>query len=112
MLRVLRRALFTAVAGLTVWLPAGPALSQDSTAPKPGARGLPCAERTDVVRILKELFGELLVAHGLAASGAVAELFRSPQGTWTIVATSPNGVSCMVGAGESWKTTLVADDSI
>jgi hypothetical protein len=111
MIRVLRRSLLVAVAGLM--FPAGLALSQDSASPpKPGAHGLPCASRTDVVKILKESFGERLVAHGLATSGAVAELFSSPNGTWTIVATSPNGMSCMVGAGDAWKTTQVAEDSI
>jgi hypothetical protein len=80
--------------------------------PGSGAHELPCAARAEVVKMLKDTFGERLVAHGLATSGAVAELFSSPSGSWTIVATSPNGVSCMVGAGESWKTTLVADDSI
>jgi hypothetical protein len=71
-----------------------------------------CGQRADVEKMLKEQYGERAMAHGLAHSGAVAEIFTSPKGTWTIIATSPNGISCMIGSGESWKTTLAADETI
>lgn len=62
--------------------------------------------------MLKEQYGERAMAHGLAHTGAVAEIFTSPKGTWTIIATSPNGMSCMIGSGESWQTTLAGDETI
>jgi len=71
-----------------------------------------CASRQELVRLLRDNFGEYPIARGLANSGVVAEVFSSPQGTWTLVATAPNGVSCMIGAGESWNTTPIRDDSI
>lgn len=74
--------------------------------------GLPCGERDRVVQMLKETYGERASAHGLAHTGAVAEVFISPRGTWTIIATSPDGVSCVVGAGDSWQTTIARDDTI
>jgi hypothetical protein len=74
--------------------------------------GVPCAKREDVVRILRESFGEHPVGHGLATTGAMAELFSSASGSWTIVATSPSGMSCMVGSGESWQTVVAREDTI
>ena len=71
----------------------------------------PCGARADVVKMLKENFGERAMAHGIAHSGTLAEVFISPGGTWTIIATSPNGISCMIGSGESWETTLAADET-
>jgi hypothetical protein len=115
MRRSSRRTLVIAAAGLMVALPVGLVVAEQETGAQATAQpphGLPCASRTDVVRILRETFGERPVGHGLANSGAVAELFSGPNGTWTIVATSPNGISCMVGAGESWQTSIARDDSI
>jgi hypothetical protein len=79
---------------------------------RPGVPPLVCGKRADVEKMLKEQFGERAMAHGLAHSGAVAEIFTSRKGTWTIVATSPNGMSCLIGSGESWQTTLAADETI
>ena len=38
---------------------------------------------------------------GLASNGGVLEVLSSTSGsTWTILVTMPNGVSCMIAAGE------------
>jgi hypothetical protein len=72
---------------------------------------LACGERTEVVRTLRDAFGERQVAHGLANTGVLAGLFTGPPGTWTLVATSPAGISCMIGSGESWQSTLTSESS-
>ena len=72
---------------------------------------VPCGTRDQVVKVLKETYGERAMAHGIAHSGSLAEVFIGPSGSWTIIATSPNGISCMIGSGESWETTLAADES-
>jgi hypothetical protein len=83
------------------------------SAPVPyAARQLPCGKRTEIVRVLREAFGETAIAQGLAHTGAVAEVFTSPKGSWTIVATSPNGIACMVGAGESWTPAVARAGTI
>jgi hypothetical protein len=69
-------------------------------------------KRTDVVRVLRETFGETAIAQGLAHTGAVAEVFTSAKGTWTILATSPNGLTCMVGSGEAWQPKIAHDGTI
>jgi len=74
------------------------------TAP-PAMTQLPCGSRTEIIEILTTTYGEREVAHGLANTGALAQVFVGPDGTWTIVATSPNGVSCLIGAGHDWERT-------
>jgi hypothetical protein len=73
---------------------------------------MPCGKRTDVIRMLRENFGEGPMGRGLADSGAVAEVFTSANGTWTIVTTSPSGLSCMIGTGQSWQPIVAQDDTI
>jgi hypothetical protein len=73
---------------------------------------MPCGKRADVVKMLRDSFGETQIAQGLANTGSVAEVFISSKGTWTIVATSPNGLSCLVGAGESWQAKIASGDTI
>jgi hypothetical protein len=78
----------------------------------PAATAVPCGKRADVVRMLRENFGETQIAHGLANTGAVAEVFISAKGTWTIVATGPTGLTCMIGSGESWQPEVARDGTI
>lgn len=63
-----------------------------------------CNERTKVLRHLSERYKEAPVGMGLASNGAVLEVLSSKEGSsWTIIATQPNGVSCVLAAGESWQ---------
>ncbi len=112
------RILLVAAAALLSALPADVTMSEPDTAVSAsppvayGAQQRPCGQRSDVVRMLRERFGEAPIAHGLANTGAVAEVFISSKGSWTIVATSPNGLTCMVGSGESWQPVVASDDTI
>jgi hypothetical protein len=62
-----------------------------------------CAERAGVLKHLDQTHKEAPQALGVTGSGHVIELLVSDSGTWTIIATSPNGISCLVAAGESWE---------
>ena len=44
-----------------------------------------------------------MIGGGLAASGVLFELYVAPTGTWTLLATAPDGSSCLLGAGEAWE---------
>jgi hypothetical protein len=122
MTRVFKRSLLIAAAILMVALPVELAAGDqtetpnrdDDAAPQvPYAmQTVPCGKRTDVVKMLRDNFGETSIARGLADTGAVAEVFISANGSWTIVATSPNGVSCMVGSGEKWQPIVARDGTI
>ena len=65
----------------------------------------PCAPRELAARMLTEVHGEELLGQGLAESGAyLVELFVNPStGAWTVIATLPNGMACMLEAGQSWS---------
>jgi len=36
-------------------------------------------------------------------SGAVIEVLTSPRGTWTIIVTTADGVTCALASGNSWQ---------
>ncbi len=64
-----------------------------------------CAVRGEALAHLSNKYSEAPVAMGLTNKGAVVEVLTNQNGTtWTIIITMPNGVSCMVAAGECWET--------
>ena len=63
-----------------------------------------CAERTRVVQKLAEKFGETLRSLGLHRDDGVVEVYSSEEtGTWTILMTRPDGMSCLIAAGQRWE---------
>src|SRR5688572_25330456 len=67
-----------------------------------------CAERTEMVKSLAEQFKENPAAVGVINPTAVIEVFVSPDGSWTILATGTDGKSCVLSAGVGWETNLLA----
>ncbi len=64
-----------------------------------------CLSRTEMVARLAESYGELPRAAGVTANGSLLELLASPDGaTWSILITGPRGRSCLVSAGEAWRS--------
>lgn len=62
-----------------------------------------CAPRPAIVAALARQYGERAVAAGLNDAGAVVEILVSPAGTWTALASLPDGTSCVIGAGTGWE---------
>ena len=62
-----------------------------------------CAKHDDLATILDSKFGEQQTGAGLAGKDAMVELFVSKKGTFTLVSTNTQGVSCIVGAGDNWE---------
>ena len=63
-----------------------------------------CAERSRVIERLQSKYGESRQSVGLAANNGVVETYASSEsGTWTIVITLPNGITCLVAAGNSFE---------
>ena len=71
--------------------------------PAPANAQQACAERTGILKQLDQNHNEAPQALGVTGSGQVVELLVSNKGTWTIIVTAPNGVSCLVAAGENWE---------
>ncbi|WP_298370509.1 hypothetical protein [uncultured Bradyrhizobium sp.] len=70
-----------------------------------------CAQRSDFIALLKDRFGEIEVAQGLSSNGHLVEIFVAPAGNWTILLSRPNGLSCLVDAGEPWLMAPAADQT-
>lgn len=78
-----------------------------STAASPvAAQQMRCAPHEEVERHLAERFAEQPVGIGVTLQGALMEVFAGPEGTWTVVVSNPNGITCMVAAGEGWRTLI------
>ena len=72
--------------------------------PAAEAQSRACAKRDAVVERLEQRFGEVRQAVGLNRQNGVVELFASADtGSWTILLTSPNGVSCLIASGDTWE---------
>ncbi|MEM7075813.1 MAG: hypothetical protein AAGA28_10645 [Pseudomonadota bacterium] len=65
-----------------------------------------CADRTMVIERLQSKYHETLAAGGLqkrADTMAVVEVWASEEtGTFTVMLTRPDGVSCVVATGTDW----------
>lgn len=68
------------------------------------AQESPCRPRDEVVELLDRSFAENPVATGLTSGGLLLEVFTNETGSsWTVLVTSPRGISCPVAIGEGWQ---------
>ena len=61
-----------------------------------------CGQRSGVVAGLERHYQEAQSALGLTAKGHLIEVFVGPSGSWTIIQTSPQGMSCIMATGSRW----------
>src|SRR4051812_29873030 len=97
-----RRKVLIIIVGVAILLPRESAMSQNATGPPH------CVDRTQRVGTLNAIYGESLVARGLSKAGLLMEIYVAPTGTWTIIATTPNGISCLVDNGVAWGTVTMS----
>lgn len=77
----------------SLWLGVGSAFAQ------------PCALRAEVLSHLENKYQEAPIAIGLTNGGGIVELLSADGGkTWTLIVTNPNGMTCLIAAGESWES--------
>ncbi len=69
----------------------------------PATAQMVCSDRDKFLELLGDQHAEAPVAMGLASNGTVLEVLASTKRTWTIILTKPNGLSCVVAAGEAWE---------
>ena len=63
-----------------------------------------CNERAHVLELLAKKYKEAPIAAGVTNSGGLVEVLSDEKGgTWTIIVTTPQGMSCLVAAGEGWR---------
>ena len=61
-----------------------------------------CDEAKKIARILKEQYKERPVAFGLQLNGNLLQVYANKE-TFTVVSSTPSGVSCIVAAGKGWE---------
>jgi hypothetical protein len=63
-----------------------------------------CGPHQEAVDQLRDQFHETSKSQAITSAGTLLEVFRTEDGsTWTIVVTTPQGVSCIVANGENWQ---------
>ena len=66
---------------------------------------MPCHNAMEIAKQLNSKYDESPVAFGLQSNGNLLQVYSSEEkGTWTVVSTTPTGVSCIVAAGKSWES--------
>lgn len=81
-----------------------------TTDPAAAQNRMNCGVRDSLVARLAEKYGEQQTGAGLGGANAMLEVWTSPEtGTWTILLTRPNGVSCIVAAGRHWREVEPAE---
>jgi len=99
LLKIVSASLFTATMLGVSLSPSTPANAQQ-TAQRSGPV---CGERGSLMTQLKGKYSELPKSMGLAANGSVLEVLTANTGTWTILLTNPQGITCLIAAGEHWE---------
>jgi hypothetical protein len=61
-----------------------------------------CAPRDQFARHLDTNYQEQSQGLGVASDGSLFEIFTSDKGTWSLLITNGQKVSCIVAAGDMW----------
>ncbi len=69
-----------------------------------------CAKRADLIKWLDKNYHEVAVAIGMINDQSMMEMYVSATGTWTLLLTGTNGVSCMLADGDNWTFSTAAFD--
>lgn len=72
--------------------------------PATEAMGNPqCGPRDLVIAHLAEEYQETRRGIGIAANGAVMEIFAAQNGSWTVLVTTTEGMSCLLASGQAYE---------
>lgn len=90
---------------------AGVAAITTSTFAKADQETVGCHQPKEIARLLSTDFSERPVAFGLQQDGTLMQIFASKTGeTWTVVLTTPTGLSCIVAEGTRWENLPISPD--
>lgn len=82
-----------------------PFLAATVTSPVSANESMACGKRDEMLGHLSGKYSEEPVAMGLATNGSVVEVLASSAGgSFTIVYTTPDGLTCMIAAGSNWES--------
>jgi hypothetical protein len=99
MRRVFRYTILAAVGLAATLLPAAVASAQSHE-----RRGPACLPHEEAEDQLRQTYNEKKIGRGISGDGNMIEVFMSSAGNFTVIKTSPAGVSCIVDFGEGWQS--------
>jgi hypothetical protein len=68
-------------------------------------RTIACFPYQDVARQLAGSYAEAPASLGIQSNGNLLQVFTSADtGSWTILSTTPDGLACVLAAGERWES--------
>lgn len=62
-----------------------------------------CAPRADVLAHAEKEWKEKSVGRGVTSTGGLFEVLVSEDGAWTVLLTTPAGLSCLIASGQGWR---------
>ena len=69
----------------------------------------PCGPRARIIDHLESKYGEAPSGTGIGSATSVVEVWTSAKsGTWTILVTRANGMSCILASGQDWHDVPLA----
>ncbi len=102
--RAFSRVMLVVVLALTVFVMLiGFGLGVEDYRNRAEAQQTVCGVRESLVERLEVRFKEIFVAYGLTGNGMVVEVYVSAHGSWTLVLTRPDGIACLMAAGQNWE---------
>ena len=68
------------------------------------AQAVKCGPHDKVLDRLEKGYGEHPVGIGVTQQGDLLEIVASTGGSWSVVISKPNGITCLVAAGDGWRS--------
>jgi len=63
-----------------------------------------CGDGTGLIAHLQKEWGEDTAALALEDRGGLVRILRNPDtGTWSLLVTQPDGLTCLVMSGQAWE---------
>ncbi len=79
-------------------------LGMAAVGPPDAQAQIACGTRDAVVAKLGDKYGEVRRGGGLSGPTAIYEIWASEAtGTWTILKTTPDGLTCVMAVGDGWQ---------
>jgi hypothetical protein len=96
---------------MTLGLTAGIVAAMGMASVQADEQSVGCHQPKEIARLLSNDFSERPVAYGLQQDGTLMQIYASKTGdTWTVVLTTPAGLSCIVAEGTRWENLPAGPD--
>ena len=77
---------------------------------QPASAQSACAPHDEAIKMFENDYGKVVVGQG-AAGPTIIELLVDPDGQFSILQTTPDGVTCLRAAGSQWRVIPPGEDT-